>query len=59
MRTLIILLKYGKAAGKHRAEAQRRLEEHALLAEDLGAEVVRTSSHDIARTLVEIAMSVI
>jgi two-component system, OmpR family, sensor histidine kinase KdpD len=32
-----------------------RIEEHAILAEDLGAEVIRTSSHDIAKTLVEIA----
>jgi two-component system, OmpR family, sensor histidine kinase KdpD len=35
--------------------ALRRLEEHALLAEDLGAEVIRTKSGDIAKTLVEIA----
>jgi two-component system sensor histidine kinase KdpD len=49
------LLKYRGEAKQHMEEAQRRLEEHALLAEDLGAEVIRTSSHDIARTLVEIA----
>jgi len=36
-------------------QEQRRLEEHAVLAEDLGAEVIRTSSHDIAKTLVKIA----
>ena len=35
--------------------AASSLEEHAILAEDLGAEVIRTSSHDIAKTLVEIA----
>ena len=33
----------------------RRLEEHALLAEDLGAEVIRTSSSDIAMKMVEVA----
>ncbi len=52
---LIGWLKYGSKAKKHREEAQRRLEEHAVLAEDLGAQVIRTSSSDIARTLVEIA----
>src|SRR6266487_4284208 len=52
---LIGWLKYGKDALKHREAALRRLEEHALLAEDLGAEVIRTQSSDIARTLVEIA----
>src|SRR5947209_507244 len=52
---LIGWLKYGKDALKYREAALRRLEEHALLAEDLGAEVIRTESSDIARTLVEIA----
>ncbi len=52
---LIRLLKYRGEAKQHWEEAQRRLEEHAILAEDLGAEVIRTSSHDIAKTLVEIA----
>src|SRR5436305_5241918 len=52
---LIGWLKYGKEALKYREAALRRLEEHALLAEDLGAEVIRTQSSDIARTLVEIA----
>ena len=52
---LIGWLKYGKDALKYREAALRRLEEHALLAEDLGAEVIRTQSSDIARTLVEIA----
>src|SRR5215472_5439393 len=52
---LIGWLKYGSKAKKHREEAQLRLEEHAVLAEDLGALVIRTSSSDIARTLVEIA----
>ena len=48
-------LKYRGEAKRHREEAQQRIEEHALLAEDLGAEVIRTSSRDIARTLVELA----
>ncbi|HYK84330.1 MAG TPA: universal stress protein [Ktedonobacteraceae bacterium] len=52
---LIGLIKYGRHAQKHREAAQRRLEEHAVFAEDLGAEVIRVKSHDIARTLVEIA----
>ena len=52
---LIRLLKYGRNANKEYAEALQRIEEHALLAEDLGAEVIRTSSSDIARKLVEIA----
>ncbi len=52
---LIRLLKYRGQAKQQWEAAQRRLEEHSVLAEDLGAEVVRTSSSDIARTLVELA----
>lgn len=52
---LIGFIKYGKNAGKYREAAQRRLEEHAVFAEDLGAEVIRTSSGDIAKKLVEVA----
>ena len=52
---LIGFLKYGKDAPKQREAARRRLEEHAVLAEDLGAEVIRTSSRDIAKKLVEVA----
>jgi two-component system sensor histidine kinase KdpD len=48
-------LKYGRATRQHQEAALRRLEEHALLAEDLGAEVIRAKSKDIAKTLVEIA----
>jgi two-component system sensor histidine kinase KdpD len=51
---LISFLKYGKDASQQRERALRRLEEHAVFAEDLGAEVIRTKSHDIARTLVEV-----
>jgi len=52
---LIGLIKFGSDAGRHREAALRRLEEHAVLAEDLGAEVIRVKSRDIARALVEIA----
>jgi two-component system, OmpR family, sensor histidine kinase KdpD len=55
MSKLIGFLKFGRDAPKYREAALRRLEEHALLAEDLGAEVIRTKSRDIAKTLVEIA----
>ncbi|SRR6266487_1625321 len=40
---------------KHREEARQRLEEHALFAEDLGAEVIYRTSHNIARTLAEVS----
>ncbi len=52
---LIGWLKYGSELKRHREEAQRRLEEHAVLAEDLGAKVIRTKSRDVARTFVELA----
>ena len=52
---LIGRLKYGGDAKRYREAAQRRLEAHALLAEDLGAEVIRTKSSDIAKALVQIA----
>jgi len=55
MSKLIGFLKFGREAPKYREAALRRLEEHARLAEDLGAEVIRTSSSDIARTLMKIA----
>jgi two-component system sensor histidine kinase KdpD len=55
MSKLIGFLKFGREAPKYREAALRRLEDHALLAEDLGAEVIRTSSSDIASTLVKIA----
>ncbi len=55
MSKLIGWLKYGREAKQKKEAAQRRLEEHAVLAEDLGAEVIRTRSRDIAKTLVEIA----
>ena len=49
------LLKHGKNLKRYLEQAQQRLEEHAILAEDLGAEVIRTSSRDIAAKLIEIA----
>lgn len=52
---LIGLLRYGSQAKQQREAAQRRLAEHATLAEDLGAELIRTRSKDIARTLLAIA----
>src|SRR5579885_2286175 len=55
MGKLIGWIKYGGEAKRQREEALRRLEEHAVLAEDLGAEVISMSSHDIAQKLVEIA----
>jgi len=55
MSKLIGWLKYGSDAKKYREEAQRHLEENAVLAEDLGAEVIRAKSPDIAKTLVQTA----
>jgi two-component system sensor histidine kinase KdpD len=52
---LVRLLKHGNGIKRYLEQAQQRLEEHALLAEDLGAEVIRTSSRDIAAKLIEIA----
>ncbi len=55
IRDVTLFLKFGSKAKQRRAEAQQRMEEHALLAEDLGAEVIRISSPDIAHALVEVA----
>lgn len=52
---MISIVRYGRSFLSQRAAAQRRLEAHILLAEDLGAEFIRTRSSDIAKTLVEIA----
>ncbi len=52
---LVRLLRHGKNIKHYQEQAHRRLEEHAILAEDLGAEVIRTSSRDIAAKLIEIA----
>jgi two-component system sensor histidine kinase KdpD len=52
---LIRVIRFGRGKKKYEELAKRRLEEHALLAEDLGAEVIRAKSSDIAKKLVEIA----
>ena len=52
---MVGLLKYGSRARQHWEEDQRSLEEHVLLAEDLGAEMVRLTSSDIAHALVQLA----
>ncbi len=55
MSKLIRLIRFGRDGKMYEEAAKRRLEEHALLAEDLGAEVIRAKSGDIAKKLVEIA----
>jgi two-component system sensor histidine kinase KdpD len=52
---MTLFLKFGSKAKQQRAAAQQRVDEHALLAEDLGAEVIRISSPNIAHALVEVA----
>jgi len=52
---LIRFLKFGLDASRQHEFALRRIEEHAQLAEDLGAEVIRVGSRDIAKTLVQVA----
>ncbi len=55
IRKVIAFFKHGKNLNRYLEESQRHLEEHALFAEDLGAEVIRRTSHDIAHTLAEVA----
>ncbi len=55
IRKIMGFFKYGKNVGKRREEAQRRLEEHALFAEDLGAEVICRKSRSIPQALAEVA----
>ena len=52
---LIRILKYWSDAPRQQELSLRMIEEHAQLAEDLGAEVIRLSSRDIAKSLVKIA----
>ena len=54
---LTSFLRYGTGMRASEEEAKKRLEEHVTLAEDLGAEVVRERSSDIAGTLAEVAHS--
>ena len=53
--SLIRLFKYGTRMHQYREEAQQRLEEYAIFAEDLGAQVIRLEGSDIARILIEVA----
>ncbi len=55
IRRIIAFFKYGKNVRKHYEDRQKQLDEHALLAEDLGAEVIQLTSTDIATTLGEVA----
>ena len=55
IRKITQFFKHGKNVGRRREEALRRLEEHALFAEDLGAEVIRRKSRSIPHTLAEVA----
>jgi two-component system sensor histidine kinase KdpD len=52
---LIRFLKFGSDATRQYEFAQRRIEDHVQLAEDLGATVIRLTSRDIAKTLVQVA----
>jgi two-component system sensor histidine kinase KdpD len=52
---LMNLLRYGIDAEREHQAALNRIEDHARLAEDLGAEVIRTTGYDIATTLLDIA----
>ncbi|GCF11050.1 universal stress protein [Dictyobacter arantiisoli] len=55
IRKVISFFWNGGSIRQHNEEIQRLRDEHALLAEDLGAEVIRRSSTDIAGTLAELA----
>jgi two-component system sensor histidine kinase KdpD len=55
LRRLIAFLRYGRKAKEHVLQSRQRLEEHALFAEDLGAEVIWCKGADIARTLADVA----
>src|SRR5579875_838240 len=52
---LFRLWRFGRESRAEQEAAQRRLEEHARFAEDLGAEVIRARGRDIAQELVKIA----
>jgi two-component system, OmpR family, sensor histidine kinase KdpD len=55
VRKATAFIKHGRNLNQYYEEAQQRLEEYALFAEDLGAEVIRRTSHNIAHTLAEVA----
>ncbi|GER91572.1 hypothetical protein KDW_57340 [Dictyobacter vulcani] len=54
LRRCMDYLKYDGDYRQQQEEMRKQLDEHALLAEDLGAEVIRRSSSDIAGTLAEL-----
>ncbi|GLV56166.1 hypothetical protein KDH_30090 [Dictyobacter sp. S3.2.2.5] len=54
LRKVIAFIKYGSDIKKRYEEIQRKVDEHALLAEDLGAEIIRRSSTDIAGTIADL-----
>lgn len=55
LRSVIAFLKHGGNVRAYREEQRLRLEEHALLAEDLGAEVIRITGTNIALALAQVA----
>ncbi len=55
LRRLTGFLRYGTNASKRREENIQKINEYALFAEDLGAEVIRIKSEDIAHGLAQIA----
>ena len=52
---MVAWFRFGKGVKQLQEERQARVNEHALLAEDLGAEVIRRTSNDIAGALARIA----
>ncbi|GCE16341.1 universal stress protein [Dictyobacter kobayashii] len=54
IRKVIAFLKYGSNMQKRYEDMQKKVDEHALLAEDLGAEVIRRTSTDIAGTIADL-----
>lgn len=54
IRKVIAFFKYGSNMQKRYEDMQKKVDEHALLAEDLGAEVIRCTSIDIAGTIADL-----
>jgi two-component system sensor histidine kinase KdpD len=55
LRRMVAFFKFGGNSGQRQEERLRHLEEHALLAEDLGAEVIRLKRDNIAQAFAEVA----
>ena len=55
LRKITGLLRYGSGASRRREENAQKINEYALFAEDLGAEVIRIKSNDIAQGLAQVA----